>query len=165
SPKFIENSALKRFDFAVSNPPFSNKSWSSGIDPQNDEYERFDGYGIPPAKNGDYAFFLHFLKSLKSTGKVAIILPHGVLFRGNVEAVIREKVIKRGYIKGIIGMPANLFYGTGITASIIIVDKKDAHARKGILIIDASKGFIKNVIEHLFRDQYILQIVDVFNHQ
>lgn len=165
SPKFIENSALKRFDFAVSNPPFSNKSWSSGIDPQNDEYERFDGYGIPPAKNGDYAFFLHFLKSLKSTGKGAIILPHGVLFRGNVEAVIREKVIKRGYIKGIIGMPANLFYGTGIPASIIIVDKKDAHARKGIFIIDASKGFIKDGNKNRLRDRDIHQIVDVFNHQ
>lgn len=165
SPQFIENDQLKRFDFAVSNPPFSVKSWSSGIDPNHDLYERFDGYGIPPAKNGDYAFFLHFLKSLKSTGKGAIILPHGVLYRGNVEAEIRENIINRGYIKGIIGMPANLFYGTGIPASIIVVDKEDAHARTGIFMIDASEGFIKDGNKNRLREQDIHKIVDVFNNQ
>ena len=77
--------------------------------PENDEFKRFDGFGIPPAKNGDYAFLLHLIKSLKSSGKGAIILPHGVLFRGNAEAEIRKNIIKRGYIKGIIGLPANLF--------------------------------------------------------
>src|SRR5699024_3115193 len=137
SPECIEDNELKRFDFALSNPPFSTKSWSNGLDTANDVYDRFTGYGIPPAKNGDYAFFLHLLKSLKSTGKGAIILPHGVLFRGNVEAEIRENVINRGYIKGIIGVPANLFYGTGIPASIIIIDKENAHARTGIFMIDA----------------------------
>src|SRR5690625_2826257 len=165
SPQFIENDQLKRFDFAVSNPPFSTKSWSNGIDPHNDLYKRFDGYGIPPNKNGDYAFFLHFLKSLKSTGKGAIILPHGVLFRGNVEAEIRKNIINRGYIKGIIGMPANLFYGTGIPASIIIIDKENAHARTGIFMIDASDGFVKDGNKNRLRDQDIHKIVDVFNHQ
>lgn len=165
SPQFIENNELRRFDFAVSNPPFSTKSWSNGMDPANDLFGRFDGFGIPPAKNGDYAFFLHFLKSLKSTGKGAIILPHGVLFRGNVEAEIRENVIKRGYIKGIIGMPANLFYGTGIPASIIVIDKENAHARTGIFMIDASEGFIKDGNKNRLREQDIHKIVDVFNHQ
>src|SRR5690625_977279 len=165
SPQFIENNKLRRFDFAVSNPPFSTKSWSNGIDPENDLYERFDGYGIPPAKNGDYAFFLHFLKSLKSTGKGAIILPHGVLFRGNIEAEIRKNVIEHGYIKGIIGMPANLFYGTGIPASIIVIDKEDAHERTGIFMIDASEGFIKDGNKNRLREQDIHKIVDVFNHQ
>ncbi len=165
SPQFIENNKLKRFDFAVSNPPFSTKSWSNGIDPENDLYERFDGYGIAPAKNGDYAFFLHFLKSLNSKGKGAIILPHGVLFRGNVEAEIRENIIERGYIKGIIGMPANLFYGTGIPASIIVIDKEDAHARSGIFMVDASEGFIKDGNKNRLREQDIHKIVDVFNHQ
>ena len=103
---------LKRFDFAVANPPFSDKEWMTGFNPKQDEYARFE-YGIPPAKNGDYAFLLHFIASLKSTGKGAIILPHGVLFRGNKEADIRRNLIERGYIKGIIGLPANLFYGTG----------------------------------------------------
>lgn len=165
SPAFIEDNELKRFDFAVSNPPFSTKSWSNGIDPENDIYGRFTGFGVPPAKNGDYAFFLHLLKSLKSTGKGAIILPHGVLFRGNVEAEIRKNVVKRGYIKGIIGLPANLFYGTGIPASIIVVDKENAHARKGIFMIDASEGFVKDGNKNRLREQDIRKIVDVFNNQ
>ncbi len=92
--------SLKTFDFAVANPPFSTKAWSSGLDPANDEFGRFE-YGIPPAKNGDYAFLLHLIKSLKSKSKGAIILPHGVLFRGNKEADIRRNLIKRGLIKGI----------------------------------------------------------------
>ncbi|NMB18895.1 MAG: type I restriction-modification system subunit M [Erysipelothrix sp.] len=165
SPAFIEDNELKRFDFAVSNPPFSAKSWSNGIDPENDIYGRFTGFGVPPAKKGDYAFFLHLLKSLKSTGKGAIILPHGVLFRGNVEAEIRKNVVKRGYIKGIIGLPANLFYGTGIPASIIVVDKENAHARKGIFLIDASEGFVKDGNKNRLREQDIRKIVDVFNNQ
>jgi len=84
------------------------------VDAANDIYGRFNDYGIPPAKNGDYAFLLHIIRSLKSKGKGAVILPHGVLFRGNAEAEIRTNIIRRGYIKGIIGLPANLFYGTGI---------------------------------------------------
>ncbi|MFA6782970.1 MAG: class I SAM-dependent DNA methyltransferase, partial [Sedimentibacter sp.] len=145
SPEFKnENGGLKTFDFAVANPPFSTKSWSNGINPLNDEYKRFDGFGVPPEKNGDYAFLLHLTKSLKSNGKGAIILPHGVLFRGNAEGIIRKNIIQKGYIKGIIGLPANLFYGTGIPAAIIVIDKENAGARTGIFMIDASKGFIKD---------------------
>ncbi|MFA6984572.1 MAG: class I SAM-dependent DNA methyltransferase, partial [Sedimentibacter sp.] len=129
SPEFKnENGGLKTFDFAVANPPFSTKSWSNGINPLNDEYKRFDGFGVPPEKNGDYAFLLHLTKSLKSNGKGAIILPHGVLFRGNAEGIIRKNIIQKGYIKGIIGLPANLFYGTGIPAAIIVIDKENAGA-------------------------------------
>ena len=127
----------------VANPPFSTKAWSNGFDPANDVYGRFED-GIPPAKNGDYAFLLHILRSLKSTGKGAVILPHGVLFRGNAEGDIRRNIIRKGYIKGIIGLPANLFYGTGIPACIIVLDKENAAARKGIFMIDASKGFMKD---------------------
>ena len=91
SPHFKSKiGCLKLFDFAVANPPFSNKAWKIGFDPSNDEYGRFEGFGIPPAKNGDYAFLLHLINSLKSTGKGAIILPHGVLFRGNAEGEIRK---------------------------------------------------------------------------
>ena len=122
-------------------------------------------YGIPPTKNGDYAFLLHVLASLKSTGKGAIILPHGVLFRGNAEAAIREQLIKRGFIKGIIGLPANLFYGTSIPACIIILDKEQADERKGIFMIDASKGFIKDGNKNRLRAQDIHKIVDSFNDQ
>jgi len=123
---------LKTFDFVVANPPFSNKAWSNGFDPFHDAYQRFE-YGVPPLKNGDYAFLLHILRSLKSTGKGAVILPHGVLFRGNAEAEIRRNLIRKGYIKGIIGLPANLFYGTGIPACILVLDKENAASRSGIL--------------------------------
>ena len=135
---------LKRFDYAVANPPFSYKKWTHGLNPENDQYNRFRGYGIPPKRNGDYAFFLHILASLDSDGKGAVILPHGVLFRGNAEEEIRTNVIKKGFIKGVIGLPPNLFYGTGIPACIIVIDKENAAAREGIFIIDTSKGFKKD---------------------
>ncbi|WP_332449605.1 class I SAM-dependent DNA methyltransferase [Methanoculleus sp.] len=156
--------SLKKFDFAVANPPFSTKAWTNGLDPANDEFRRFE-YGIPPAKNGDYAFLLHLITSLKSTGKGAIILPHGVLFRGNKEADIRRNLVRHGLIKGIIGLPPNLFYGTGIPACIIVVDKENAHARTGIFMIDASKGFEKDGNKNRLRSQDIRKIVDVFNNQ
>ena len=155
--------SLKTFDFAVANPPFSAKAWSNGLDPAHDRYRRFV-YGIPPAKNGDYAFLLHLIASLKSTGKGAIILPHGVLFRGNREADIRRNLIRRGVIKGIIGLPANLFYGTGIPACILIIDKETA-ARRGIFMVDASRGFLKDGNKNRLRAQDIHRIVDVFNRQ
>jgi len=166
SPHFKNrDGGLKTFDFVVANPPFSNKAWSNGFDPYNDEYDRFKGYGVPPKKNGDYAFLLHHLRSLKSTGKGAIIMPHGVLFRGNVEAEIRKNIIRRGYIKGIIGLPPNLFYGTGIPACIVVVDKENAAGRAGIFMIDASKGFMKDGNKNRLRHQDIRKIVDVFNRQ
>jgi type I restriction enzyme M protein len=155
----------KTFDYAVANPPFSAKAWSSGLNPSEDEFKRFE-YGVPPAKNGDYAFLLHLIASLKSSkGKGAIILPHGVLFRGNKEADIRRNLVSRGLIKGIIGLPANLFYGTGIPACIVVIDKENAHARTGIFMIDASRGFIKDGNKNRLRAQDIHKIVDVFNRQ
>ena len=120
---------------------------------------------MPPAKNGDYAFLLHMLKSLKSTGKAAVILPHGVLFRGNAEAHIRREIVRRGYIKGIVGLPANLFYGTGIPACIMVVDKQNAAGRAGIFMIDASKGFTKDGPKNRLRPRDLHKIVDVFTKQ
>ncbi|EKI0758803.1 type I restriction-modification system subunit M [Vibrio cholerae] len=170
------NGELKTFDFAVANPPFSNKNWTSGIKADEDEFKRFT-WGVPPEKNGDYAFLLHIIKSLKSTGKGAVILPHGVLFRGNAEARIRENLLKQGYIKGIIGLPANLFYGTGIPACIIVIDKESAASRMlkdpldldktegGIFMVDASKGFAKDGNKNRLRAQDIHKIVDVFTKQ
>lgn len=160
-----EQGRLMRFDFVVANPPFSTKSWSNGIKPMEDEFNRFKEYGIPPDKNGDYAFLLHIIASLKSTGKGAVILPHGVLFRGGAEGDIRKNIIQRKLIKGIIGLPANLFYGTGIPACIIVLDKEHADSRKGIFMIDASKGFIKDGNKNRLREQDIHLIVDVFNNQ
>lgn len=161
SPQFTQADSLQTFDYIVANPPFSVKSWSNGLE---NEYGRFE-YGMPPEKNGDYAFLLHILKSMKSTGKAAVILPHGVLFRGNAEGNIRKELLKRGFIKGIIGLPANLFYGTGIPACIIILDKENAQARSGIFMIDASKGFIKDGNKNRLRSQDMHKIVDVFTKQ
>lgn len=161
-PKFKDGSTLKQFDYVVANPPFSDKSWSTGIDAQNDVYQRFESFGVPPDKQGDFAYLLHIVRSLKSTGQGACILPHGVLFRGNAEAEIRKNLIRKGYLKGIIGLPANLFYGTGIPACIVVIDKRDALARKEIFIIDASSGFKKDGPKNRLRDQDIHKIVDVF---
>ncbi|HMP73537.1 MAG TPA: type I restriction-modification system subunit M [Kiritimatiellia bacterium] len=163
-PKYTEGDALKTFDYVVANPPFSDKRWSTGLTPLDDPYGRFEGFGVPPAKQGDYAYLLHIVRSLKSKGKGACILPHGVLFRGNAEADIRRNLIRRGYIKGIIGLPANLFYGTGIPACIVVIDKEDAQARKGIFMIDASKGFMKDGPKNRLRERDLHQIVDVFTN-
>lgn len=165
SPHFKSaDGGLKTFDFVVANFPFSNKNWTSGLDPVNDQFGRFD-YGIPPAKNGDYAFMLHILATLKSTGKGAVIHPHGVLFRGGAEAAIRKRIVRQGFIKGIIGLPANLFYGTGIPACILVLDKEGAAGRKGIFMVDASKGFIKDGPKNRLRAQDIHKIVDTFTRQ
>ena len=155
---------LATFDFAVANPPFSAKAWSNGLDPAHDAFGRFE-YGIPPARNGDYAFLLHLVTSLKSTGRGAIILPHGVLFRGNREAGIRRELVRRGFVEGVIGLPANLFYGTGIPACIVVIDKTHAHARKGVFLVDASRGFLKDGPKNRLRAQDVHRIVDVFNRQ
>ena len=164
-PKFKEGDTLKTFDYVIANPPFSDKRWGTGLDPLHDPYARFQPFGTPPAKQGDYAYLLHIVRSLKSAGKGACVLPHGVLFRGNAEADIRRALVRRGYIKGIIGLPANLFYGTGIPACIVVIDKEDAHARKGIFMIDASSGFMKDGPKNRLRDQDIHKIVDVFNRR
>ena len=162
-PAFTDDfGELKKFDFIVMNPPFSDKSWSDGIKTSEDKYKRFDGYGIPPEKNGDYAWFLHILKSLDSNGKAGIIMPHGVLFRGNAEETIRIEVLKKKYIKGIVSLPANLFYGTGIPACIVIIDKEDAETREGIFLIDASRGFKKDGNKNRLREQDIEKIVQTF---
>ncbi|WP_243382362.1 type I restriction-modification system subunit M [Geothrix alkalitolerans] len=164
SPKYKDGEQLRTYDYVVANPPFSDKTWSNGFTPSADPYQRF-AWGEPPAKQGDYAYLLHILRSLKGTGKGACILPHGVLFRGNAEAVIREQLVRSGYLKGIIGLPANLFFGTGIPACILVLDKENATARKGVFMIDASKGFKKDGPKNRLREQDIHKIVDTFIRQ
>jgi type I restriction enzyme M protein len=159
-PKFLEGGQLKTFDYVVANPPFSDKRWSNGL--VGDAYGRFDGFGTPPDKQGDYAYLLHIVRSLKSTGRAACILPHGVLFRGNAEAEIRKSLLRRGLIQAIIGLPANLFYGTGIPACIIVIDKAEAAARKGIFMIDAAQGFMKDGPKNRLRERDIHRIVDTY---
>ncbi len=164
-----ENGMLKTFDYVVANPPFSLKNWTDGfsIDPKskqviNDRFNRFED-GTPPEKNGDFAFLLHIIKSLKDTGKGAVILPHGVLFRGNAEGAIRKNLLTKGYIKGVIGLAPNLFYGTSIPACVIVLDKENARARKGVFVIDASKDFKKDGNKNRLREQDVQKMIDTFN--
>lgn len=164
APKFKDGEGLRTYDYVVANPPFSDKTWSTGLTPEHDPYKRF-GWGVPPAKQGDYAYLLHIIRSMKATGKAACILPHGVLFRGNAEAAIRKQLVRSGILKGIIGLPPNLFYGTGIPACILVLDKENAAARKGVLMVDASKGFIKDGNKNRLRERDIHKIVDTFTQQ
>jgi type I restriction enzyme M protein len=161
NPKFLDGTHLRTYDYVVANPPFSDKAWSTGLTPAADPFQRFT-WGEPPTKQGDYAYLLHIVRSMKSTGQAACILPHGVLFRGNAEGVIRKQLVTSGILKGIIGLPANLFYGTGIPACILVLDKNNAPARKGVMMIDASKGFIKDGNKNRLREQDIHRMVDAF---
>jgi type I restriction enzyme M protein len=164
-PQAKEGEQLKQFDFVAANPPFSDKRWSTGLDPALDPFGRFEGFGIPPHRQGDYAYLLHIVRILKRTGRGSCILPHGVLFRGNAEAEIRKNLLQRGLIQGIIGLPANLFYGTGIPACIVVLDKSDAATREGVFLVDASKGFSKDGPKNRLRERDIHKIVDVFTRR
>jgi type I restriction enzyme M protein len=160
-PKFRAGDKLDTFDYLVANPPFSVKTWKNGFE---NDYGRFDGFAEPP-ENGDYAFLLHMVKSLKPTGRGAVILPHGVLFRGNSEGVIRKELVKRGLIKAVVGLPRNLFYGTGIPACVIVIDKKEAADRDSVFMIDASKGFEKDGPKNRLRPRDMHRIVDAYVRQ
>ena len=164
-PQFKQYGMVSTFDVCVANPPFSMKNWlASGM--ENDQYNRWTANLLPPAKCGDYAFLLHLISSMKTDeGRGACILPHGVLFRGNAEYDIRKHIVKQHYIKGIIGLPPNIFFGTGIPASIIIIDKKNKDSRKGIFFIDAKDGFKKDGAKNRLREQDIKRIVDAWDAQ
>ncbi len=164
APKFKDGEQLRTYDYVVANPPFSDKTWTTGLTPSKDPFQRFV-WGEPPAKQGDYAYLLHIIRSMKGAGKAACILPHGVLFRGNAEATIRQQLVRSGYLKSVIGLPANLFYGTGIPACIVVLDKENAAGRKGVFMIDASKGFKKDGNKSRLREQDIHRIVDTFTKQ
>jgi type I restriction enzyme M protein len=165
TPEFLDKQGnLRTFDFCVANPPFSDKKWRNNLgNPSADIYKRFI-YGTPPDKNGDYAFLQHLVASIKEDGAGAIILPHGVLFRGNAEENIRTNLINAGVIKAVIGLPANLFYGTSIPACIVVLDKKNKVAKRDIFMIDASKGFIKDGNKNRLREQDIHAIIDAFDN-
>lgn len=165
APKFKDGERLRTYDYVVANPPFSDKAWSTGLQlplRDNDPYRRFE-WGDPPAKQGDYAYLLHIIRSMNdATGKGACILPHGVLFRGNAEGGIRERLVRSGILKGVIGLPPNLFYGTGIPACIVVLDKQNAAERTGVFMIDASRHYIKDGNKNRLREQDIHRIVDTF---
>lgn len=169
APKHITpDNKLQTFDYCVANPPYSVKNWRKSAS-VNDEYGRWNEgvIGLPPDSKGDFAFLLHMIKSMKSTGKGSCFLPHGVLFRGSVEkgegeAMVRKYLCDQHLISGVIGLPPNIFYGTGIPTCIVVIDKSAAKESKGIFMIDAKDGFVKDGDKNRLREQDIRRICDTW---
>jgi type I restriction enzyme M protein len=160
SPKLVENDALMKFDIVVANPPFSLDKWGAE-DASSDRYSRFHR-GIPPKSKGDYAFITHMIETLNEHGKAGVILPHGVLFRGSSEGKIRKQLIDENLLKAVVGLPSNLFYGTGIPASILIFDKNKGDNTE-VLFIDASSGFEKGKNQNRLRSEDVEKIYKTFS--
>lgn len=164
-PKHTNGGVLKTFDVVLANPPFSLKNW--GEEEANaDHYGRF-AYGIPPKSYGDLAFVEHMIASLNSKGRMGTVVPHGVLFRGGAEGKIRKGLLDQNIdlIEAVIGLPQNIFYGTGIPAALLIINKDKAENRKRkVLFIDASSGFIKDGNKNKLRDEDIEKIVESFDN-
>ena len=169
SPRHLTmDNKLQTFDYCVANPPYSVKNWRKSA-LVNDEWGRWnqDVIGLPPSGKGDFAFLLHMIKSMKPTGRGSCFLPHGVLFRGSVEkgegeALIRKYLCKQHLISGIIGLPPNIFYGTGIPTCIVVIDKAAARESKGIFMIDAKAGFMKDGDKNRLREQDIRRVCDTW---
>jgi type I restriction enzyme M protein len=164
-PQFVEDDALMKFDVVIANPPFSLDKWGQEIAAE-DRYGRFYR-GIPPKSKGDWAFISHMLTTaVEGKGRVGVVVPHGVLFRGGQEGRIREAVIRENLLDGVIGLPANLFYGTGIPAALMIFDKSRKPNGKGkVLFIDAGREFVQNTNQNKLRTQDIDKIVDTFQQR
>lgn len=160
SPKLVENDALMKFDIVVANPPFSLDKWGAE-DASSDRYSRFHR-GVPPKSKGDYAFITHMIETLNEHGKAGVILPHGVLFRGSSEGKIRKQLIDENLLKAVVGLPANLFYGTGIPASILIFDKNKGD-NTDVLFIDASNEFENGKNQNRLRVEDVEKIYSTFS--
>ncbi len=159
NPQFLtQQGNLQTFDIVVANPPYSIKDWE--YEAFKNRFGRLDGYDAPPDKNADYAFVLHIIKSMNQNGRAGIVLPHGVLFRGGAEARIREQILKNDLIETIISLPSKLFYGTGIPAVILILNKNKSEEKKNkVLIIDAEKDYLEGKNQNSLRPQDINKIV------
>lgn len=161
NPQNVEGAILKTFDKVMANPPFSLKEW--GIEAaENNTYNRFN-YGVPPKSYGDLAFVEHMLASLNDKGIMATVVPHGVLFRSGTEGKIREGMLKDDLFEAVIGLPQNLFYGTGIPAAVIVLNHHKAEEHKGkVLFVDASQGFEKNGNKNQLRNQDVEDILSAY---
>lgn len=162
NPLHIEDDKLMKFDVVVANPPFSLDKWGADF-AENDPYRRFSDYSIPPKSKGDYAFVIHMIKSLNENGRMGVVLPHGVLFRGASEGKIRAKLIEENLLDAVIGLPANLFFGTGIPATILVFKKN--RTNNDILFIDASREFDKAKNQNNLTDELIEKILDTYQNR
>lgn len=159
SPQLVEGNKIMKFDVVVANPPFSLDKWGAD-EASNDPYNRFFR-GIPPKSKGDYAFISHMVETaMADHGRVGVIVPHGVLFRGGAEGKIRQAMIEENLLKAVVGLPANLFFGTGIPAAIMIFDK--GKKTKDVLFIDASREFLDGKNQNHLREQDIEKIAKTF---
>lgn len=163
NPLHLESTtSIKKFDVVVANPPFSLKKWGKE-EAENDTFNRF-WRGVPPKSRGDWAFVSHMIESAKEgSGKVGVIVPHGVLFRGSSEGKIRKKVIEENLLEAVIGLPSNLFYGTGIPAAIIIFNKAKAKENTNVLFIDASEHYQSGTNQNVLRNEDIQKVLDTYH--
>lgn len=161
NPKLVENDELMKFDVVVANPPFSLDKWGAE-NAAADRYNRFHR-GVPPKSKGDYAFITHMIETLNEHGRAGVVLPHGVLFRGSAEGKIRKQLIKGNLLKAVIGLPANLFFGTGIPASILVFDKNKG-ATTDVLFIDASSDYESGKNQNQLRSEDIAKIYDTYHN-
>lgn len=161
-PQLMENDVLMKFNVVVANPPFSLDKWGQEIAAE-DPYGRFKR-GIPPKSKGDWAFISHMIASaIEGEGRVGVVVPHGVLFRGGQEGKIREAMIKENLLSAVIGLPANLFYGTGIPAALLIFDKRRNPGEKGeVLFIDTSREYEQSTSQNRLRNEDIEKIVETY---
>ena len=158
SPQFLKSNSIMKFNKVIANPPFSKKKW--GYESvQNDTYDRFHR-GMPPKSKGDWAFISHMVESLLPEGTAGVVVPHGVLFRSGAEGRIREKLIEENMVHAVIGLPSNLFFGTGIPAALLILQKN--RKKKNILFIDASREFEEGKNQNKLRLEDIKKIVNVY---
>ncbi len=167
NPKLKEDSGLMKFDVVVANPPFSLDKWGAEH-ADADPFKRFSR-GVPPKSKGDYAFILHMIDTTLPTGRVGVIVPHGVLFRGGAEGRIREQLIRENLLDAVIGLPGNLFFGTGIPAAMLLFDKsrgerKDPGSGAGtsVLFIDASAHFEQGKKQNRLREEDIERVVKTY---
>src|SRR5699024_857917 len=161
-PKLLgDGKELLLYDRVIANPPFSLKNWGRE-EAEADKYGRFR-FGIPPKNAGDYAFVQHMVATLNHEGKAGVVMPHGVLFRGGAEGKIRQGMLEEDLIEAVVGLPANLFYGTGIPACILIINRNKAPEQKGkTFILDGSKDFQEGKNQNVLRNEDIEKIVQAY---
>ncbi len=166
NPLLVENDQLMHFDIVVANPPFSLKKWGAEH-AESDKYNRF-WRGVPPKDKGDFAFITHMVETAKpKTGRVAVIVPHGVLFRSGAEGKIREQMLKENIIDTVIGLPAGLFQTTGIPVAILVIDRSREKGganekKKDVLFIEASKEFKQAKAQNILTEENIVKILDTY---
>ena len=159
NPKLLEGDGLMRFDIVVANPPFSMDKWGQE-NAEGDGYQRFHR-GVPPKSKADYAFISHMIETaVESTGKVGVVVPHGVLFRGGAEGKIRRRLIEENLLEAVIGLPEKLFFGTGIPAAVLLFNKRKT--TKDVLFIDGSRECEEGKRQNALRDQDVEKIAATF---